>query len=71
MGSPGVEELRWRKPVRPGDALMLRLRIVSKEPSPKFADRGIVDAEHELMNQKNELVMSFRIRIMIARRASG
>lgn len=68
MGSPGVEALRWRKPVRPGDELTLRLRIVSREPSPKHDDRGIVDAEHELTNQRGEIVMSFRIRIMIARR---
>ena len=71
MGSPGLEALRWRKPVRPSDELRLRLSIVSKEPSPKHPDRGIVDAEHELLNQKNELVMSFRIRIMIARREQG
>jgi acyl dehydratase len=68
LGSPGIESLRWRKPVYPGDELSLRLRVVNKEPSPKHDDRGILDVEHEVTNQKGELVMSYRARIMTARR---
>jgi acyl dehydratase len=70
LGSPGVEELRWRKPVRPGDELSLRLEVVDKQPSPKHGDRGSIDVVHEIKNQRGELVMSYRARVMIGRRAA-
>jgi acyl dehydratase len=68
FGSPGIESLRWKKPVRPGDELTLRLRVVGKEPSPKFVDRGILDVEHAIANQRGNIVMTYRARIMIGRR---
>jgi acyl dehydratase len=68
LGSPGIDALRWRKPVHPDDELSLRLRVVGKELSAKFDDRGSVDIEHEIRNQSGEMVMSYRARIMIGRR---
>jgi len=71
LGSPGIESLRWRKPVHPDDELSLRLRVVSKDASPKFRDRGSIDVEHEIRNQTGEMVMSYRARIFIGRREPG
>jgi acyl dehydratase len=71
LGSPGVEGLRWRKPVYPDDELSLRLRVVSKDTSPKSPDRGSIDVEHEIRNQAGDMVMSYRARIFIGRRQAG
>ncbi len=68
MGSPGVEELRWLVPVRPGDVLTARSRIVEAWPSESAPGRGTVVGEHELVNQRGEVVMRFRARSHLARR---
>jgi acyl dehydratase len=68
MGSPGVEELRWLVPVRPGDVLTARSRIVDAWPSGTDPRRGTVVGEHELVNQRGEVVMRMRARGHIARR---
>lgn len=58
MGSPGVDEIRWLKPVRPGDTLSLRTEIVELTPSRSKPDRGSVRMRYELRNQHGELVMT-------------
>jgi acyl dehydratase len=58
MGSPGVEEIRWLVPVRPGDTLRGRVTIVEAKPSSKRLDRGTVRCRFELLNQRDELVMT-------------
>lgn len=68
LGSPGVEELRWLKPVRAGDTLTGRTRIVSTKPSERDPRRGTVVAESELVNQDGEVVMRLRARGLFARR---
>jgi acyl dehydratase len=68
MGSPGVEELRWLAPVRPGDVLTAQSRIVDMWPSESDAGRGTVVGENELVNQDGVVVMRFRARMHIARR---
>jgi acyl dehydratase len=68
MGSPGVEELRWLAPVRPGDVLTGRSRVVDAWPSENDSGRGTIVAEHELVNQEGTVVMRMRARGHIARR---
>ena len=68
LGSPGVEELRWLVPVRPGDVLTGRSRIVDAWPSERDPARGTIIGEHELVNQHGEVVMRMRARGFIARR---
>lgn len=68
MGSPGVEELRWLVPVRPGDVLTGRSRIVDAWPSERHPGRGTIVGEHELVNQRGEVVMRMRARGHLARR---
>ena len=68
MGSPGVEELRWLVPVRPGDVLTGRSRVVDAWASERDPGRGTIVGEHELVNQRGEVVMRMRARGFIARR---
>ena len=68
MGSPGVDELRWLVPVRPGDVLTGRSRVVDAWPSERDPTRGTIVGEHELVNQRGEVVMRMRARGFIARR---
>jgi acyl dehydratase len=59
MGSPGLDEIRWFMPVRPGDTLYGRASIEDKRESASKPDRGIVKMKYWIENQKGETVMSF------------
>ncbi len=59
IGSPGVDELRWLKPVRPGDVLRVRAEIIDVTPSRSKPDRGTARIRYELLNQKDEVAMRF------------
>jgi acyl dehydratase len=56
LGSPGVDELRWIKPVRPGDSLMLRITVRKVKPSTTKPDRGVLFSFCEMVNQDHEVV---------------
>ena len=71
LGSPGVEELRWLRPVRPGDTLTGKARILWTKESERDPRRGTVFAESELVNQDGEVVMRLRARGLFARRPTG
>lgn len=58
MGSPGLDELRWLKPVRPGDTLSARLIVLETAASRSKPDRGIVRSLMEVLNQHGEIVMT-------------
>jgi acyl dehydratase len=60
IGSPGVDELRWVLPVRPGDTLTLRVTITKTSRSRSKPDRGIVHSFIEVLNQNHEVVMSMK-----------
>jgi acyl dehydratase len=68
MGSPGVDELRWLKPVRPGDTLAVRAVVLDKAPSASRPDRGRVRMRFETRNQDGELVMTMVATGIIGRR---
>lgn len=59
MGSPGIDELRWIKPVRPGDTLRVRWTLIEARRSRSKPDRGITRSKCEVFNQHGELVMSY------------
>ena len=71
LGSPGIDELRWLKPVRPGDTLTARLTVIEATASRSRPDRGIVRTRMELMNQDSETVMTVTGVNFISRRPSG
>ena len=61
LGSPGGDELRWDKPVFPGDALSVRATVLETRRSESRPDRGIVRTFIEVLNQKREVVMSMKM----------
>ncbi|MCW5731980.1 MAG: MaoC family dehydratase [Alphaproteobacteria bacterium] len=68
MGSPGLDELRWTKPVRPGDTLYAEAEVTDMRPSQSKPDRGLVFMTYRVRNQSGEVVMSFRSTQLIRRR---
>ena len=60
LGSPGVEELRWLKPVRPGDEISIRVTVLETKRSRSKPDRGMVRSFIEVINQDREIVMSLK-----------
>ena len=68
LGSPGIDELKWLKPVRPGDTLSGRLTILETVLSRSKPDRGIVRSLMEVANQHGEVVMTTRGVNFFARR---
>ncbi len=68
LGSAGIDEMRWLKPVRPGDRLRARLTVTSVKPSERHPNRGTIFNLGELFNQDGERVMFVRSSGMFARR---
>jgi acyl dehydratase len=60
LGSPGIDELRWLKPVRPGDTLTARVTVLESRRSRSKPDRGIVYSLIEVLNQHQEMVMTLK-----------
>jgi acyl dehydratase len=69
LGSPGIDELRWLRPVRPGDVLSVRLSVLEATRSRSKPDRGVVRTLCEVLNQDREVVMSLRAMNIIACRS--
>lgn len=60
IGSPGVDEIRWLKPVRPGDELSIRVTIKDARRSRSRPDRGIITTLVEALNQDRDIVMTMK-----------
>ena len=67
LASPGIDELRWVRPVRPGDALHIRVAVLEATRSRSRPDRGMVRSLVEVLNQKDEVVMSLKPMNMLLR----
>ena len=68
LGSPGIDELRWLKPVYPGDRLTVSGRILDKTPSRSKPDLGSFRTETVVTNQDGEPVMRYISIVLIKRR---
>jgi acyl dehydratase len=71
LGSPGVDELRWLKPVRPGDDLTLRITVHKVKPSRSKPDRGVLYSFCEMLNQEDEVVATMMAMNLIRYRDKG
>ena len=58
LGSGGVDNIRWKKPVRPNDTLRVQSRVTEVRPSESKPDRGIVKSQYSVLNQDDQLVMT-------------
>lgn len=68
LGSPGLDELRWLKPVRPGDTLTAWVECAAKVPSKSRPNMGVVHEHWSAVNQSGELVMTAKGINMVRRR---
>ena len=68
LGSPGIDELRWKKPVYPGDTLYVRGQILEKTPSRSKPEIGSFRTQTTVTNQTGETVMTFISIVLIRRR---
>jgi acyl dehydratase len=71
LGSPGMDELRFHRPVRPGDRLSIRMSVLEATRSRSKPERGFVTARMEVLNQHGEVAMSLKVTsIMGCRKAA-
>ena len=68
MGSSGLDEVRWKLPVRPGDSLRVRMTVTKSDPSQSRPDRGRTTIFYEILNQKDEVVSSYYAVQLLRRR---
>lgn len=68
MGSPGIDEIRWIKPVRPGDTIRLFVSILDKRVSASRPDRGVVSLLWEGVNQAGETAVTVRSKVIFGLR---
>ena len=71
LASPGLDELRWPRPVRPGDRLRIRVTVAEARASRSKPDRGLVHSAVEALNQDDEVVLSFIAMNFFARRPAS
>ena len=69
LGSPGIDELRWKKPVYPGDTLHVRGKILETTPSRSRPDMGSFRTQTTVTNQDGDVVMTFISIVLIRRRS--
>jgi acyl dehydratase len=68
LGSPGFDELRWLKPLRPGDTLHVEAEVTEIRPSRSKPDRGIIRVAYAYINQHGETVLTVNAMHLLARR---
>jgi acyl dehydratase len=71
LGSPGVDEVRWLRPVRPGDTLKATVQVLEQRPSTSKPDRGIVRLHWTTVNHRGEPVLTMTSLQLVRRRPSG
>jgi len=59
LGSPGIDQIRWLKPVRPGDVLRVRTEVIEARPLKRRPGMGVVKSAYTVLNQNDEAVMTF------------
>ena len=70
MGSPGIDELRWLAPVRPGDTLHTEIEVIEVRPSKSKLYRGIARLRYHAVNQRGEVVLTLIINHLLRRRTA-
>jgi len=68
LGSPGIDNLRWLKPVYPGDTLSVRLEVLEARPMKSRPEVGLVRSRWQVLNQHHEAVLAMEGWGMFGRR---
>jgi acyl dehydratase len=67
LGSPGVDEVRWHEPVRPGDVLDVRIEVTNKRPLESDPRRGLVQSKIETRREDGTVVVSWKSNVFVPR----
>ena len=70
MGSPGVDNIRWKTPVFPGDILSVKSEVIEKRESQSRPNLGLVKSKYRVFNQKDELLMEMVTNVMVLKRGN-
>ncbi|MEE8501540.1 MAG: MaoC family dehydratase [Kiloniellales bacterium] len=70
MGSPGIDKLRWHRPVRPGDSIQTEVEVRDLRASESRSDRGYATLAYTVTNQDGEIVMTLACTHILRRRAA-
>jgi acyl dehydratase len=68
MAGIGIDELRWLRPLKPGDTIKCRMTVVETRPSRSKPDRGGITFAYEMINQHGETIMTLKLIQMLRRR---
>lgn len=68
MGSPGVDNIRWKTPVFPGDILSVKSEVIEKRESQSRPNLGLVKSKYRVFNQKDDLLMEMVTNVMVLKR---
>lgn len=71
LGSPGVDQLMWKKPVYPGDTLRVESEVIEKRRSNSRREMGIFKSRAQVFNQNDEVVLEMTSNGLIAVRDPG
>ena len=71
MGSPGLDELRWLRPVRPGDVLDARVEVLESRPSRSKPDRGLTKLRCVVADESGDEVLTFIANVLFQKRETG
>lgn len=71
MGSPGIEELRWLKPLRPDTQVRVRTTVVDRRESKSRPEMGLVKFFFEMLDERDSVLTTFDILVMVLRRTPG
>jgi acyl dehydratase len=71
MGSPGVEEVRWLKPLRPGTNLRVRMKVLEARASKSRPDMGLVRMTFEMIDDADAVLTTMTTTLMMGRRDAG
>ena len=71
MGAPGVDEVRWVKPLRPGTQIRVRATVLDKRASSSRPEMGFVRIHYEVLDEQDAVLTTLVSSMMLARRAPG
>jgi acyl dehydratase len=71
MGAPGVEEVRWLRPLRPGTQVRVRTTVLDKRASNSRPEIGFVRCRAEMIDERDEVITALTSPLMIRRREPG
>jgi len=71
MGAPGVEEVRWLKPLRPGTHIRVRSTVLETRPSKSRPEMGLVKMQHEVLDEGDAVLTTLTSTAMLGRREPG